>query len=96
VRDCLSIQYLIEGVLLVSFRFELFCFDMFSFSNAHTPDAAAKEVGISDLLKEEGDIVPIADIQITVVNELLFGNRSNTKKSKIRTLNDDTIPFISS
>jgi hypothetical protein len=68
----------------------------YSVSLAHSfQDPAAKEVGISDLLKEEGDIVPIADIQITVVNDLLFGNRSHPKKSKVRNMNDDAIPFIS-
>lgn len=46
-------------------------------------------MGISDLLKEEGDIVPIADIPITVVNSLLFPSPS-TKDSK---QNDHSVPF---
>jgi len=54
-------------------------------------DAAAKEVGISDLLKEEGDIVPIADIPITVVNEILFGS---SKENPNFHSNDKSVPFI--
>eukprot|EP01126_Amoeba_proteus_P050362 TRINITY_DN5941_c0_g1_i4.p1 TRINITY_DN5941_c0_g1~~TRINITY_DN5941_c0_g1_i4.p1 ORF type:complete len:214 (-),score=22.92 TRINITY_DN5941_c0_g1_i4:42-593(-) len=42
----------------------------------HNQDKNAKEGGITDLLQEEGDIPPIADIPLTVVNELLYNQRS--------------------
>jgi hypothetical protein len=44
----------------------------------YRPDKNAREVGIQDLLREEGDVPPIADVPITVVNELLY----NTKPDK--------------
>eukprot|EP01126_Amoeba_proteus_P050361 TRINITY_DN5941_c0_g1_i3.p1 TRINITY_DN5941_c0_g1~~TRINITY_DN5941_c0_g1_i3.p1 ORF type:complete len:127 (-),score=16.15 TRINITY_DN5941_c0_g1_i3:42-422(-) len=69
--------------LLVSFIFSIIIYvainlmDTAPLDSFHLiTDKNAKEGGITDLLQEEGDIPPIADIPLTVVNELLYNQRS--------------------
>eukprot|EP01127_Copromyxa_protea_P007783 TRINITY_DN1771_c0_g1_i2.p1 TRINITY_DN1771_c0_g1~~TRINITY_DN1771_c0_g1_i2.p1 ORF type:complete len:149 (-),score=27.44 TRINITY_DN1771_c0_g1_i2:40-486(-) len=68
--------------LLVTFIFSIICYGALNLMDTAPLDSYnlltdkdAREVGIQDLLKEEGDVPPIADVPITVVNEILYNTK---------------------